>query len=205
MKDVPDVEASSDAVPNPSTAPVWLSATPEPPARMLAMRLPPALPPEALDAIFGLAAKYDLVVFDARSRRLHLPLEEMAAHASATFWPAGAIQAALAGGIGGTIAVVAWLLGIPFLSGLLVLVGGFMFVMVVYTFIHEGRKAVNTRRTEGGRRHADDARRTAGTGRYPRPGPDNRQIPATRVAIRRSRSNEAADRRPPTTRVQVNG
>ena len=64
----------------------------------------------------------------------------MAAHASATFWPGGAIQAAVAGGIGGVIAVVAWFLGIPLLSGVLVVVGGFMVVMAVYTFIHEGRK-----------------------------------------------------------------
>jgi len=91
--------------------------------------------------IFGLAAKYDLVLFDTRSRRIHLPLDEMAARASATFWPGGAIQAAVAGGIGGVVAVVAWFLGIPLLSGLLVLVGGFMVVTAVYTFIHEGRKA----------------------------------------------------------------
>jgi hypothetical protein len=65
----------------------------------------------------------------------------MAAHASATFWPAGAIQAAVAGGVGGVIAVVAWFLDIPLLSGILVVVGGFLVVMAVYTFIHEGRKA----------------------------------------------------------------
>ena len=98
-----------------------------------------------LETVFGLAAKYDLVVFDTRSRRVHLPLEEMAAHASATFWPAGAIQAGVAGSIGGVIAVVAWFLGIPLLSGLLMLIGGFMFVMAVYTFIHEGRKAARAR------------------------------------------------------------
>jgi uncharacterized RDD family membrane protein YckC len=100
--------------------------------------------------ILGLAVKYDLVLFDTRSRRIHLPLDEMTAEASATFWPAGAIQAAVAGGIGSAIAVVAWFLGIPVLSGLLVLTGGFMFVMAVYTFIHEGWKGVKTRRTDGG-------------------------------------------------------
>ena len=89
------------------------------------------------------------MVFDARSRRVHLPLEEMAAHASATFWPGGAIQAAVAGGIGGAIAVGAWFLGIPVLSGLLVVVGGFMVVMAVYTFIHEGRKTARNGRTGG--------------------------------------------------------
>jgi hypothetical protein len=103
------------------------------------MRLSPAMQGDTLELIFGLAAKYDLVLFDTRSRLIHLPLGEMAAHASATFWPGGAIQAAVAGGIGGLIAVVAWFLGIPLLSGVFVLVGGFVVVMAVYTFIHEGR------------------------------------------------------------------
>ena len=147
MKDAPGLEASSDAVPNASTDPIWLEATPEPPARVVGMRLPPATPRDVLELIFGLATKYDLVLFDARSRRVHLPLEEMSAYASATFWPAGAIQAAVAGGAGGVIAVVAWFLGIPWISGILVLIGGFMFVMAVYTFIHEGRKAAKARRT----------------------------------------------------------
>jgi hypothetical protein len=149
MKDVPGLEASSDAVANANAGPIWLSATPEAPARVVGMRLSPTLPTDALDSIFGLAAKYDLVLFDTRSRRIHLPLAEMAAHASATFWPAGAIQAAVAGGIGGVIALVAWFVGIPLLSGLLVVIGGFMFVMAVYTFIHEGRKAAKPRGAGG--------------------------------------------------------
>ena len=63
----------------------------------------------------------------------------MAAHASATFWLAGAIQAAVAGSIGGLVAIVAWFVGIPVISGVLVVIGGFMVVMAAYTFIHEGR------------------------------------------------------------------
>jgi hypothetical protein len=149
MKDVPGLQTSSDAVPNTSTTPIWLSATDEPPARVVGMRLSPATPHDALDTIFSLAMKYDLVLFDARNGRVHLPLDEMAAHASATFWPAGAIQAAVAGGIGAVIAVVAWFLGIPLLSGIVAVIGGFMFVMAVYTFIHEGRKAARKRRTGG--------------------------------------------------------
>src|SRR6185436_19074073 len=116
--------------------PIWLSGTDEPPARVVGVRMSPATSREAIDTIFSLAAKYDLVLFDARSGRVHLPLEEMAAHASATFWPAGAIQAAVAGGIGGAVAVGACLLGIPLLSGLVALAGGFMFVMAVFTFVH---------------------------------------------------------------------
>jgi hypothetical protein len=159
-KEVPGLEASSDAEPNSSELPIWLSTTPEPPARVVAIRLSPATPLEALETVLGLAAKYDLVLFDSRSNRIHFPLEEMAAHASATFWPAGAIQAAVAGGIGGLIAIVAWFIGIPLLSGLLVLIGGFMVVLALYTFIHAGREALRSRRTGGqSRPPADGARK----------------------------------------------
>ncbi len=147
--DLPGLETSSDAVPNTSPTRILLSATDEPAARVVAIRLSRTTPLDALDSILGLAAKYDLVLFDTRSRQIHLPLDEMAAHASATFWPAGAIQAAVVGGIGGLIAVAAWFVGIPLLSGLLVLIGGFMFVMAVYTFVHEGRKAAKARRQGG--------------------------------------------------------
>jgi hypothetical protein len=138
--EVPGLATSSDAEPTANPAPIWRAATPEPAARVVGMSLSPATPSDALGTILGLAAKYDLVVFDTRSGRVHLPLEEMAARASATFWPAGAIQAAVAGGIGAAMAIAAWLLGIPLLSGLLVIAGGFMFVMAVYTFIRHGAR-----------------------------------------------------------------
>ena len=147
VKDEPGLGASSDAVPSESKAPIWLATTDEAPARVVRVPVSAATPAGALDSIFALAAKYDLVLYDTRNHRLHLPLEEMADEASATFWPAGAIQAAVAGGIGLVIAVVAWLLGITLLSGILVVIGGFMFVMAVFTFIHEGRKALKGRRT----------------------------------------------------------
>lgn len=149
LNELPGLEASSDIAANRSVTPILLSTTPEPPARVVGMRVSPSAARTELDAIFGLAAKYDLVLFDARSRRVHLPLEAMAAHASATFWPGGAIQAAVAGGIGGVIAVVAWFLGITLVSGILVVVGGFMFAMAIYSFIHEGRKAARARRERG--------------------------------------------------------
>jgi hypothetical protein len=146
-KDEPLLETVSDAVPNRSTTPIWLSGSADPPARVVAIRLPAGAPVDALDTIFGLAMKYDLLLFDARIHRIHRPLDEMAAHASATFWPRGAIRAAVAGGAGGVVAVVIWLLGIPVVSGLVALAGAFMFVMAVYSFIHEVRKAVKSRRT----------------------------------------------------------
>lgn len=149
LADAPGIEAVSDAAPSGRRTPVWMSSTDEPPARVVGLRLPPETPDDELSAVLGLAAKYDLVLFDARSRRLHLPLEELAEHASATFWPGGAVQAAVAGGAGGLLAVGAWLVGIPIVSGIVALVGGFMFVMAVFTFIHEGRSARRARRGRG--------------------------------------------------------
>jgi hypothetical protein len=148
VKDLPGLEASSDVAPNRSKAPIVLSTRPEAPARVVGLRLAPDTQPAELEAIFGLAAKYDLILFDRRSGRVHRPLEAMAAHASATFWPSGAIQAAVAGVIGGVIAVVAWFVGIPLLSGLFVLVGGFLVAMAGYTFAHVWRKTMRARRNK---------------------------------------------------------
>ncbi len=146
-KDEPEIEATSDALPNTSKAPLWISAPPDPPpARVVRIPVSPAMPHDLLDSIFGLAAKYDLVLYDTRTRSLHLPLEEMAAYASATFWPGGAIRAAVAGGVGLLIAVVAWSVGIPVLSWIAIVIGLFLFVGAIYTFIHEGRKRVRARR-----------------------------------------------------------
>ena len=147
MEEATDLVVSSDAVPNPDAGPILLAPRDEPPARLVAIGLSPAAPDAVLDSIRGLAAKYDLVLFDARSRSLHRPLEEMAVHASATFWPAGAIQAGVAGVVGGAVALIAWVLAIPVLSGILILAGVFMFAMAVYTFIHEGRVAMKARRS----------------------------------------------------------
>ena len=136
----------SDANPNPSTRPVWLSANDvEPAARLVAIRLTPETTGEDVNDVFSLAVKYDLVLFDARSGRVHFPMQEMSDYADATFWPSGAIQAAVAGGFGLLIAVVAWVIGIPILSWIVIIVGGFMFVMAVFTFLHEGRKRLRSR------------------------------------------------------------
>ena len=123
-----------------------LSTTDEPPARVVAIRLVPGTTHDDVEEVASLAAKYDLVLFDARSGRVHRPLEEMAAYASATFWPAGAIQAAVAGGAGLAIAVIAWLVAISVVSWIAILIGGFLFVMAVFTFVHEGRKTLRSRR-----------------------------------------------------------
>lgn len=148
--DRPSLELVSDATPNPSTRPVWLSGgDDEPAARLVAIRLLPETTGEDVNDVFSLAVKYDLVVFDARSGRVHLPLEEMTAYADATFWPSGALRAVLAGGFGLLIAVAAWSVGIPILSGIVIVIGGFLFVTAVFTFVHafvhEGRKRIRQR------------------------------------------------------------
>jgi hypothetical protein len=144
--DAPWLELSSDAVPNPSTRPIVLSTTDEPPARVVAIRRSPRSTEHELNEIASLAAKYDLVLFDARTGRVRHPLEEMAAYASATFWPGGAIQAATAGAAGLAITIIAWLIAIPVISWIAILVGGFLVVMAVITFIHEGWTALRSRR-----------------------------------------------------------
>ena len=149
-RDEPELGASSDALASTSKTPIWLGTTPDPPpARVVRIPLTDETRVEVLDSVYGLAAKYDLLLYDSRSRRIHQPLEEMAEYASATFWPGGAIQAAVAGGIGVIVAVVAWLVGIPVLSGIAMVIGGFLFVMAIYTFLHEGRKAMRARRAGG--------------------------------------------------------
>jgi hypothetical protein len=147
--DVPDLELRSDAAPSGSRTPIWMSGTDEAPARVAALRLPApgASSRDAIEVILRLAAKYDLLVFDARTQALSRPLDLLAAHASATFWPGGAIQAGVAGAVGLVIAVIAWMLSIPVLSGALVVVGAFIVLMAVLTFVHEARVAIRRRRS----------------------------------------------------------
>jgi hypothetical protein len=149
-KEIPGIEASSDAPRGHGTRPIWLTTDDPPPARVAAIHLTSSTAREDLEAILGLAAKYDLVVFDPSGPRLLRPLELMAAYASSTFWPGGAIQAFVAGAAGLAIAYLGWLLGIVIVSWIAMLVGGFMFVMAVITFGYEGWRAV-ARRSHGPR------------------------------------------------------
>jgi hypothetical protein len=137
---LPGLEISSDAVPRTTSVPIWVSASDEAPARVVAIRLGEATTRDVIAAVLGLAAKYDLVVLDARNRRVHFPLAELADHAGASFWPGGALQAATAGIIGAAIAIAAWVLAIPVLSGIAIVIGAFLVLMAILTFVHEGTK-----------------------------------------------------------------
>jgi hypothetical protein len=140
-RDAPDVELLTDSPPWDAKGPIWLQTDPAPAARVVAMRWGPGASRDDLQSILGLAAKYDLVLYEPRTRRVIQPLAAMAEHASATFWPRGAIQAGVAGVVGLAIAVVAFVLSIPALSGIAIVIGLFLAVMSVLTFVAEGRAA----------------------------------------------------------------
>jgi hypothetical protein len=142
--DLPELDATSDQEHAHPIKKLWWLDDPGPVDRVVTMQLAPETPQDAIATIASLAMKYDLVLFDPQRRSAHLPMEEMAAHASATFWPRGAIQAFVAGALGGLAAVIAWLLGIPIVSGIMVIVGAFMLVMAMFTFVHEGRKRLGS-------------------------------------------------------------
>lgn len=132
--------------------PIWnpdKPATREHPVRVVAVPLEEATLRETLEEVYGLATKYDLVVYDPIRGVVHRPQREMAAYASATFWPRGAIRAFVAGAGGAILAAVAWVLGIPVLSGIAIVIGLFLFAVAVFTFIVEGRARLRGRGTSG--------------------------------------------------------
>jgi hypothetical protein len=143
---MPELELLTDSPSWDARGPIWLQTEPAPPARVVAIRLGASTTSEALEDILGLGAKYDLVLYDARRGAVIEPLAALGEYASATFWPGGAIQAGLAGLGGLAAALVAFAVSIPVVSGIVIVVGGFMVLMSVYTFVHEGRAAMRRRR-----------------------------------------------------------
>ena len=143
MRDLPGFEVVADAERHTGRGPVWLQTDPAPPAHIAAVRLPRG-PETALRAVLedvqGIGIKFDVVVFDAVNGVIHEPMAEMSAYASATFWPGGAIRSVVAGGGGFLVALAAYLIGIPILSGVVIVVGLFMFVLSVVTLVAELRK-----------------------------------------------------------------
>ncbi len=143
LRGVAGFELLADAEPHTGRGPVWLQTDPPPPAHVAAITLPRGSADalrEILEEILGSGTKFDLVLLDANNGVIHQPLAEMAAYASATFWPRGAIQAAVAGGGGLLAAIAAYLIGIPIVSGIVIVIGLVMFVLSVVTFAAETRK-----------------------------------------------------------------
>jgi hypothetical protein len=143
LRDMAELHIVADAEPHTGRGPVWLQTDPAPPAHVAAIRLPRTTPEElreAVSIVYGTATKFDVVFLDANQGVIHRPMEEMSAYASATFWPMGAIRAVLVGLAGLAAAIVAYLVGIPIVSGLVIIVGIFLFVLSVATLVAEARK-----------------------------------------------------------------
>ena len=147
-QDHPELVFETDAVPTSASTPVWLSGSNEPPARVVVIRNYPSVAAKVHDDVMSLATKYDLAVFypdGPNGPVLQFPFQALEAYASATFWPHGARQAATAGVGGAILATVAWFIGIPIVSGVLIVIGVFMATMAVLTFVWEGRRAMARR------------------------------------------------------------
>ena len=152
-QDYPELVLETDAVPTNTSTPVWMSGTNEPPARVVVIRDYPSVSDGLHQDVMSLATKYDLAVFSPNASSgpvLMFPFQALEAHASATFWPHGARQAATAGVGGAILAVVAWFIGFPIVSGVLIVIGVFMAAMAVLTFVWEGRRAMARRREKPG-------------------------------------------------------
>lgn len=150
-KDHPELVLETDAVPTITSTPVWLSGSNEPPARVVVIRDYPSVAAAVHDDVMSLATKYDLAVFfpdGPDGPTLQFPLKSLEEYASATFWPAGARRAAAAGIGGAILASVAWVIGIPIVSGILIVIGGFLALLAVLTFASEGRRAIARRASE---------------------------------------------------------
>ena len=149
----PELALETDAVPTITSTPVWLSGTNEPPARVVVIRDYPSVTDALHHEVMALATKYDLAVFSPNADSgpvLRFPFQALKEYASASFWPRGARRAATAGVGGAILASVAWFVGIPIVSGLLVVIGVFMAAMAVLTFVWEGRRAMARRREKPG-------------------------------------------------------
>ena len=143
LRDMAGFQIIADSEPHTGRGPVWLHTEPDPPAHVAAIRLPRSTPEElteALSIVYGTATKYDLLFLDANQGVVHQPMAEMSAYASATFWPYGAIRSIVVGGVALLAAIGAYLIGIPILSGIVIVVGVFMFGLAVWTLIAEARK-----------------------------------------------------------------
>ncbi len=152
-QDHPELVLETDAVPTITSTPVWMSGSNEPPARVVVIRDYPSVAGQVHEDVIALATKYDLAVFYPNGQNgpvLQFPFQALEAYASATFWPHGARQAATAGVGGAILATVAWFIGVPIISGVLIVIGLFMAALSVLTFMWEGRRAMARRREQQG-------------------------------------------------------
>jgi hypothetical protein len=135
----PPLEAFPEADLIAGTATTHWSVSPGPSDRFIEMHLQWGTPDKVLDFITALARRHALVLFDPQGPDVHLPDDPEE-------WPpftlAAAIRALVAGLVGAVIAVVGWVVAIPLVSGIAIVVGGFLAVMAVYTFIAQCLRAL---------------------------------------------------------------
>jgi hypothetical protein len=135
----PPLEAFPEADLIDRTAKTHWSVSPEPSDRFVEMHLQWGTPDKVLDSITALARHHALVLFDPQGPDVHLPDDPEE-------WPpftfGAAIRAFVAGLVGAVIAVVGWVVAIPLVSGIAIVVGGFLGVMAAYTFIAQGLRAL---------------------------------------------------------------
>jgi hypothetical protein len=137
----PPLEAFSEAdLANGAVETLW-SVSPERSDRLVAMYLRWGAPDEAIDFIAERARRHALVLYDPQGSDVHLPDDPLTRDEE---WPPfrarDAVRAAVAGILGLVIAAVAWRLGILIISGLAAVIGLFLFVMSIYTFVVEARR-----------------------------------------------------------------
>jgi hypothetical protein len=143
IRDEPDLDVTTDATPIHGRLPVWLAgATSDEPAPKTRVAVIHQAHParNVLEDVFGLATKYDLVVYDPQPAA-HL----RAAGADGRAGPRDLLAAGRSSNVRRrrgrlAIAVGAWVIGIPILNILGVLVGGFLVVLSVFVLATEIRK-----------------------------------------------------------------
>ena len=119
------------------TAITYWSDSPERSDRFVAMSLQWRVPDDVVEFIGDLATKHGLVLFDPAGPDVHRP---GVPDERTPFGVAGAVQATVVGLAGLLLAIVAWFLSIPIVSGILIVIGLFLALMAVYTLVHEFRE-----------------------------------------------------------------
>jgi hypothetical protein len=135
----PPLESLTQELHDTSRSSPW-AQTPERSDRVVAMSFVWSVPGEVIDDVFALAREHGLVLYDPQGPDIHLPGgSDEAARREGFTW------ATLVGIAGALLAIVAWRLSIPILSGVLVVVGAALALMAIATVIHVARESLAAR------------------------------------------------------------
>ena len=142
MERYPPLEAFSDEQLRRKPGVTHWSVTPERSDRVVLLNFSWSVPGDVLDDVVTLAREHGLVLYDPQGPNVTLPDGD---DGGTPFGAEGFVWGTLVGIFGALLAVVAWMLSIPILSGILVVVGAFLAVMAVLTLVFEGRDAWRAR------------------------------------------------------------